>query len=162
MTTLDEIRARTKSTEYSRLSGLKVEPDPLYGVNAVLLRATADGDGYFNILGTMDGLGPAPTPVMELDDARAIVHAARDAYTLRTIVDAIRAKFENDAKQLQATSAQLSREALRPELAKADRQAACEDAERYRNYSTWADSQQRQLETIIESILNPKEDLPNE
>lgn len=125
MTTLDEIRARTKSTENSQLRAMA-------GVRVV---------------------GP---------HAQASVDAARDAHALMLVVDAIRAKFENDAKQLQATSAQLSREALRPQPSKADKQAALEDAERYRHYSTWADSQQRQLETIIDSILNPKEDTPNE
>lgn len=162
MTNLDEIRARTKSTDYSTLRGLKVEPDPVFGINAVLLRGVpdVDVDGYMNILEIMSG-PHYETPVMRLETAHAVVNAARDAHTLMLIVDAIKAKFSHDAMQLQATSAQLSREALRPNLAKADRQAACEDAERYRNYSAWADSQQRQLETIIDSILNPKEDTPN-
>lgn len=159
MTTLDEIRARTKSTEYSTLRGLKVEPDPVFGINAVLLRNTADGDGMMNILGIMDD-GRYQTPVMDLEDAHAVMNAARDAKTLMLIVDAIRAKLTHEAVTLRDTVERM--EINVKSLPRGERSDAYDELNRYRHYSAWADSVAKKVPMIIDEILNPKEDTPNE
>ncbi|QFG14861.1 hypothetical protein SEA_LYMARA_60 [Arthrobacter phage Lymara] len=164
LTPLDEIRARTKSVENSRLRALKVEPDPVMGINAVLLRSAADVDGYYmNILEIMSG-PHYETPVVKLETAHQIVAAARDAHALMLIVDAIKTTMEQEAADLRITADRLTQDALKPPTSttRADRQQAREDAERYRNFSSWADSVAYKIPKIIDSILSPKEDTPNE
>ncbi|AYD81554.1 hypothetical protein HYP71_gp060 [Arthrobacter phage KBurrousTX] len=154
LTPLDGMRERTKSDASHLLRTLNVEANPLAKHYAVMLDANR-----LNVLAMFENTnraGTFTTPVISVENAEAIVAAARDAHNLVHLVDGIRAKFEHEAKQLQATSAQLSREAIRPGLSKADRKAACEESERYRNYSTWADSVVRTLDKTIAELLNPE------
>ncbi|QGZ17157.1 hypothetical protein HYQ19_gp058 [Arthrobacter phage DrYang] len=154
LTPLDGMRERAKSTTSHLLRTLNVEANPLAKDYAVMLDANR-----LNVLALFENTNAAgtfQTPVIKLENAEAIVAAARDAHTLMRLVDAIREKFQHEAQQLQATSGQLSREALRPHKSKADKESAFEDAARYRHYSTWADSVVRTLDKLISEILNPE------
>ncbi|AIZ01737.1 hypothetical protein ArV1_049 [Arthrobacter phage vB_ArtM-ArV1] len=150
MTTLDEIRERTRSALNTRLRTLKIEPDPIMGEYSPLLAAT--DDGLFNLILTVSD-GNYDTPVVPLADAHQIVHAARDAHALMLALDAIRAQVSFTAEQFRNTSNRLNQEVID---GSPDRDV--DAAARYANYASANEAIASRLDKIIDDVLNPKEE----
>ncbi|ASX98954.1 hypothetical protein SEA_ROSIEPOSIE_58 [Arthrobacter phage RosiePosie] len=162
LTALDAIRQRTRSWAAGKLRTAKLVTSPFNGRFAALNGVTPEGIELNMVMVNHDP-GGTTTPVLEVDKAEAIVAAARDAKALMTIVDTLRTQFKHEAEQLRITADRLTQDSLHPATSttKAERREARETAERYRNFSSWADSVAYKVDKIIDDVLNPKEDAPN-
>ncbi|ASX98730.1 hypothetical protein SEA_COLUCCI_61 [Arthrobacter phage Colucci] len=163
LTALDAIRERTRSWAAGKLRTARIVKSPQTGRFAVLNGVTPEGIELNMVMVNHDP-GGTKTPVFEVEKAEAIVAAARDAKALMTLVDTLRTQFKHEAEQLRITADRLTQDSLHPPIDrdKAGRQEARETAERYRNFSSWADSVAYKMDKTIDDVLNPKEDRPNE